>query len=740
VNCTIVDNTVIIEAGGLRNCDESATITNCIIWGNDPCQLVDSSTPTYSCIEDWSGGGTGNINSDPCFVDSANDDYHIQPISPCINEGDPCDPCEPYVIDGGSRVFNGTVDMGADEFNGVIYVDAGATGGNDNGGSWANAYIDLQDALETAGSGVEIWVAEGTYYPTGGTTRTISFELKSGVDLYGGFDPCSGDDLWSERDWAGNVTILSGDIDEDSTPDSDNSYNVVVGATGATLDGFTITMGYADHASTFQYQCGGGMWNEDVSPTITNCIFMDNEAYFGGGMFNDSASPTIKNCLFADNTARTADVGIAGAIFCYDYSDAAIENCTITQNTANYFGGGIVADSYSDPQISNSIIVYNQDSFGYSDIDAYGNSTVIVNYSDYDILYADGAAITPQNCISVAPEFADAGNDDFHLKSEIGRWNGSSWVTDGVTSPCINAGDPASGCSLERENNGDRINMGFYGNTSEASKSDLYPFSYLLETNDIYSLPTEAAWSISGGSVNMSDLASDEIIMIPAGSYTISFECDNSTPYISPADQNKTVTSSTVNYYTATYQACGALQISAFCPATLGYGSSAWGRFSCDGGSTWNIPYNCIPDYVKVLPDSYTIEFEDYSLLNTPDDITDVTVSAYNVVQIIRTYLLNDVYVEPVSGNDSNIGTSASPVATVTNAATKVKISGTVYVTNYETYFWHQDAQEYRGRITENVSLGKPVIIRYTGPYSFVHITGSHTLSPYPTLVGVILD
>jgi hypothetical protein len=40
-----------------------------------------------------------------------------------------------------------------------------------------------------------------------------------------------------------------------------------------------------------------------------------------------------------------------------------------------------------------------------------------------------------------------------------------------VTSPCIDAGDPASACGNEPIPNGGRINMGAYGNTAQASKS-----------------------------------------------------------------------------------------------------------------------------------------------------------------------------------------------------------------------------------------------------------------------------
>ena len=89
------------------------------------------------------------------------------------------------------------------------------------GSSWRNPYINLQDALETAQSGDEGWVAEGTYTPMDGKDsdneeypREQSFQLKSNVSLYGGFKGYEG--LISQRAGDANSTIRSGEIDEDS--------------------------------------------------------------------------------------------------------------------------------------------------------------------------------------------------------------------------------------------------------------------------------------------------------------------------------------------------------------------------------------------------------------------------------------------------------------------------------------------------------------------------------------------
>jgi hypothetical protein len=63
----------------------------------------------------------------------------------------------------------------------TTYVDVNANGAN-NGSSWTNAYVDLQDALAATATG-EIWVAAGRYRPAPVGQPTIAFQLKDGVGL-----------------------------------------------------------------------------------------------------------------------------------------------------------------------------------------------------------------------------------------------------------------------------------------------------------------------------------------------------------------------------------------------------------------------------------------------------------------------------------------------------------------------------------------------------------------------------
>jgi hypothetical protein len=76
--------------------------------------------------------------------------------------------------------------------------------------------------------------------------------------------------------------------------------------------------------------------------------------------------------------------------------------------------------------------------------------------------------------IDVDPLFADPASGDYHLKSRAGRWdlNSQNWAQDDVTSPCIDAGDPASDWSAEPLPHGQRINMGAFGGTPQASMSE----------------------------------------------------------------------------------------------------------------------------------------------------------------------------------------------------------------------------------------------------------------------------
>jgi hypothetical protein len=156
-NCTFSSNQAATFGGGIRDrIWSSATITNCILWGNTApteSQISDevnsAATVNYSDVQGgWSGaGGVGNINADPCFADAngpddvvgtSDDNLWLSQGSPCIDKGDnssvPADTVDldndantteqtPWDRTGHPRFADGDgndtiiVDMGAYEFS-----------------------------------------------------------------------------------------------------------------------------------------------------------------------------------------------------------------------------------------------------------------------------------------------------------------------------------------------------------------------------------------------------------------------------------------------------------------------------------------------------------------------------------------------------------------------------------------------------------------------------------------------
>jgi hypothetical protein len=263
-------------------------------------------------------------------------------------------------------------------------------------------------------------------------------------------------------------------------------------------------------ANTADY--GGGIYCREYSPTVSNCQITANTANYGGGIyFYDDGVPTVSSCQI---TANTADYG--AGIYC-NKSDPTVSNCQITANTADYGGGiycnnssltvancslignfawayygggGIYSANYSTPIIKNNIVAKSDFGCGISAV--YSVPVLSYNnlYNNFPANYGDWA-LPGTGDISLDPCFAEPGewtdpcntpadaNDDvwidgdYHLKSQAGRWDpvAQMWLTDAVTSPCIDAGDPNSEWTAELWPHGKRINMGTYGGTPEASMS-----------------------------------------------------------------------------------------------------------------------------------------------------------------------------------------------------------------------------------------------------------------------------
>ena len=138
-----IENNIIASNGGAYGVYASSflpTIGNNNIWGNGGAN--------YSALIGDQTGINGNISEDPNFAGA--DDYHLMPISSCVDAGDssflPVSVTSD--IDGESRIFGGQIDIGADE---VVLNSADF----DRSGK-----VDLADLANF----VEQWLWQGGWY------------------------------------------------------------------------------------------------------------------------------------------------------------------------------------------------------------------------------------------------------------------------------------------------------------------------------------------------------------------------------------------------------------------------------------------------------------------------------------------------------------------------------------------------------------------------------------------------
>jgi len=159
---------------------------------------------------------------------------------------------------------------------------------------------------------------------------------------------------------------------------------------------------------------GGGMYNRNSSPILTNCKFIGNNAYYGAGMSNDACNnpPTMVNCLFTGNCAYYVGGGV------YNYvSNSTFISCTFSNNTVAYSDGGcgIFNHMNCNTTVTNCIL------WG----DLYEEIVDILSFSFVTYSNVQGSYQGEGN-INTDPFFADPGHDNYRIS---------------YGSPCIDAGN-----------------------------------------------------------------------------------------------------------------------------------------------------------------------------------------------------------------------------------------------------------------------------------------------------------
>lgn len=518
-NATIINATFYKNRAGSIDSDGNSlvTIKNSIFYGNTANSEVyaysgtttisNSSLPVAST--NYSATYFPNITTNnnifaqnPQFIDennlkgidnkwaTADDGLQLKGPSPCINTGTSVGALS-IDITGLARL--GNPEMGAYEYNNtcatfagnIAYVNFAATGLN-NGTSWANAFTDLESALNASRNcGVtQIWMAKGTYKPTKDSfantsptdPRDKTFYLYDGVAIYGGF---AGTETAISQRVASNITVLSGDIGNISD-NSDNCYHVIVAVNDGNttiLDGLSIKYGNANGSSSISLETnsiyryyGGGMINILSSINCKNVVFSQNYTSTsinnnerGAGFYNEGGSPTLLNVVFYENfgsqalTTYNGSLTLNNSVFTgnsagirSDESILNVANSTFTRNTgtavlietdflANYtksFTNCIFWENYPALSIvgsnSQGIDMYINDNFLY----VKNTSLQLVNNSaNYPSYFTNIGTLN--NIFAQNPQFVDADNP----AGADGIW---MTTDDGLalksTSPCLNLG------------------------------------------------------------------------------------------------------------------------------------------------------------------------------------------------------------------------------------------------------------------------------------------------------------
>ncbi|QJD79750.1 beta strand repeat-containing protein [Spirosoma rhododendri] len=366
--------------------------------------------------------------------------------------------------------------------------------------TWANSTANLQGAINASAAGDQVWVAAGTYKPGGdaNSNRNVSFSMKNGVAIYGGFAGTEGN--LSQRVPANALaTILSGDIGIVGNS-ADNSYTVISNPRGLTnsavLDGFLITGGTGVNNSGGMYNNGLGDYGSTsssgfvCSPTVRNCSFQGNSSLNGAGaMDNDgtyagASSPVLINCSFQGNSSLNGAGAMDNDGSRGGTSSPVLTNCSFLDNSTTNGGGAITNDGSrgaSSPVLTNCSFLNNSsrssagviqsDGFGGTSNSVMTNCIVFGNKGNGGLLqntfYMSQASVSATYSLfeTGITNYSNGGNN---LTTAVSPFVSDTDTRLNACAPAIDAGNNAANTTATdlagnpRRYNGGTIDMGAY--------------------------------------------------------------------------------------------------------------------------------------------------------------------------------------------------------------------------------------------------------------------------------------
>ncbi len=337
-------------------------------------------------------------------------------------------------------------------FAGTRYVDASRTTGSNDGSSWANAFqgpLGLQAALTAATAGDQIWVARGSYFAAPPGTNWVSFTLKNGVELYGGF--AGNETLLEQRDHVANPSILDGDLGGNDANGvyQDNTQRIVTALgvdSTALLDGFTVQNGFM-MGSYFGTNNGAGIELVSSSVRVVHCTLYNNTAEHGGGVYIYGGHPLLRETTVVFNYALVQGGGVF--VKSTDTSQSVLfDRCRFLTNDSDE-GGGVFVDQGGSARFVNCVLWNNYSRLRGGALSAHAAATldqciVAGNISDWfqpGGIYGAGFSVPVHNSIVYfnAGPGGSMGPADNVLGGVSPSW---SCVQGGLTGPGMIATDP----------------------------------------------------------------------------------------------------------------------------------------------------------------------------------------------------------------------------------------------------------------------------------------------------------